>query len=272
MKLAFFSSEYIVASTLLWHSVSAQVVVPSGIGKTRTGKHVAQGNDVVTARKLSKSTKVQNINNDAAFARKLEGMYFYHGSCESVFQVNIVCDVFGDADPDLCLYQEFKAGEMIPDDREPPEDAEPIEGGGFMALEPYTSQTHVDPDDVCIFSGTFRSSSLRGVDGNVHQIPLATSEGCENVKNNYQYVLKMGMGSIDEESFLRMEFSDDGGDTFYTDDVDCPTKYKAVEYLTSSEMKGHTRSLLPLAELDNSPLYNRLPHDRLLHGRVLCPP
>ena len=80
----------------------------------------------------------------------------------------------------------------------------------------------VDEDVVCVFSGAFRkSSAFDRDDGNtvLKALPLASSNGCPTTTKNFQLVVK-GTVSEDEDDRMQieLEFSNDFGQSYYTDD------------------------------------------------------
>ena len=56
-----------------------------------------RGSTAVVKRKLSKKNK--------DIAKSIEGLYYYLGSCASIYKVTIKCGHFGN-DRDLCIYEE----------------------------------------------------------------------------------------------------------------------------------------------------------------------
>merc|ERR1712048_1223285 len=85
----------------------------------------------------------------------------------------------------------------------------------------------LNPDEVCIFEGSFRASAA--FQGNtVLPIPLASSNGCSDVTQNFQYLVKM---NIMDDGNLDFSFSDDSGFTYYTDQPkeSCEVVYTAQE-------------------------------------------
>ena len=45
----------------------------------------------------------------------IQGTYMYTNKCNNVFQATIECDLFGDGDPDLCLYSEYTIADIVAD-------------------------------------------------------------------------------------------------------------------------------------------------------------
>mmetsp|Transcript_14690 Transcript_14690/g.16530 ORF Transcript_14690/g.16530 Transcript_14690/m.16530 type:complete len:301 (+) Transcript_14690:550-1452(+) len=141
----------------------------------------------------------------------IEGAYSYVGCNLNVFQATFLCGIFGDDDPDLCLYQEVKTGQIS--DEANSTDSVPTAGGQFYNPSSFGTDMTVDPDEVCVFSGTFRASAaLKG--NNILPIPMASSNGCLQVKQNFKYSLKI---EIKEDGNLKFDYSDDGGFTYYTE-------------------------------------------------------
>ena len=60
-----------------------------------------RGSTAVVKRKLSKKNKY--VSQD--IAKSIEGLYYYLGSCASIYKVTIKCGHFGN-DRDLCIYEE----------------------------------------------------------------------------------------------------------------------------------------------------------------------
>lgn len=82
-----------------------------------------------------------------------------------------------------------------------------------------------DPNEDCVSSGTFRSSTVEK-DGRILPIPLATSSGCKSVTNNFELVVK-GQTSSDDSGNIKLDFSKNGGLSYYTDEVTCSQVYNA---------------------------------------------
>ena len=164
--------------------------------------------------------------------RSLEGVYFYTNKCHHIFQATIECGVFEDGtngpDLDLCLYSEHLVGTIM-ETEDVPGSLKPLKNGGFFQWNerlPVVGQP-MDPDNLCVFSGTFRkSSAMEGPALNA--IPLASSKGCvedlccEN-PSNFQLVVKGTLRK--EDGHLALEFSKDYGTSFYTDEITCPLAY-----------------------------------------------
>ena len=173
----------------------------------------------------------------------IEGTYLYTSRCGLVFQATIGCGGFGDDDDDLCLYSEFSLGKL----------SNSTEGGAVPLPSPFTdtdtdTETEVflipnpdvsddgsvDENVVCVFSGAFRKSSAFGRDDNdntvLKALPLASSNGCQTTTKNFQLVVK-GTVSEDEDDGkqIELEFSDDFGESYYTDDKECPLTYVAFK-------------------------------------------
>jgi len=218
-----------------------------------------------------KSSKGKSKNVSAPSSPNIEGSYVYIGCSENVFQANIDCGSFGNGDEDLCLFQEFKVGKLS---------ASTSAGAVAVASIFYTPEIGegqaTNPSESCVFSGSFRRSAT--VIGNtVLPIPLATSDGCENVKENFLYVAKFG---IMMDGKLNLSFSRDGGFEYYTDDVTCPDKY--IGYKSSSKAEYTTkRAAVAVCDASGRHLVGQQlvdtdtdleNHGRELHGRRLCPP
>jgi len=161
----------------------------------------------------------------------IEGAYSYVGCDLNVFQATFLCGIFGDDDPDLCLYQEVKRGQISDVATSP--DSVPTAGGQFYNPSSFVTDMTVDPDEVCVFSGTFRASAaLKG--NNILPIPMASSNGCLQVKQNFEYTLKI---EIKEDGNLKFDYSDDGGFTYYTEDSNSsPLLYDAMKIEDKEEL------------------------------------
>jgi hypothetical protein len=186
----------------------------------------------------------------------IEGVYHYQGCDNNVFQATIICGIFGDDDPDLCIYQEFKVGEVS---EENGLDAADVGDGSYFQPDPILDVETTSPDDACIFSGTFRASAA--LEGNkILSIPLATSNGCQKVEQNFLYTVKM---EVYDDGSLKLDFSNDGGFTYYTQEGEqCPLTYKGIKYWEMEELVARS------AEVGVCSDEGRF----LKHGRRLCPP
>ena len=163
----------------------------------------------------------------------ITGVYIYTNKCNNVFQVTIDCGIFGDEDPDLCLFSEFSRGTLV---ETPEQSSEPLpgrEGLYFLPDAAITEDGIINPDIVCEFSGTFRRSSLMVEEENgsnqlkLKALPLASSNGCGTTTTNFKLVVKGTMKKVDDEdeTILELEFSNDFGFTYYTDTKVCPHSY-----------------------------------------------
>lgn len=169
------------------------------------------------------------------FPTSFEGTYLYTNKCGLVFQATIGCGestMFGD-DDDLCLYSEFSAG-LISNSTE--DGAVPIVGtDAFFVPNPILDGSEVDKDTVCVFSGAFRKSSAFDYDdeGNILflPLPLASSNGCQVTTKNFKLVVKGTVVSEGEDGReqIELDFSDDSGVSYYTDDKECPLSYVALK-------------------------------------------
>ena len=92
----------------------------------------------------------------------------------------------------------------------------------------------INPDSLCVFSGTFRrlSSMVEEEDGGHKQfklkaVALASLIGCETTSTNLKLVVKGTMKKADDndETILNLDFSDNFGFTYYTDTKVCSRLY-----------------------------------------------
>jgi len=175
-------------------------------------------------RKLGKNGKGGKNGKISPPIESIEGAYAYVGCNLNVFHATFLCGSFGDDDPDLCLYQEVKTGQIS--DEANSTDSVPTAGGQFYNPSSFGTDMTVDPDEVCVFSGTFRASAaLKG--NNILPIPMASSNGCLQVKQNFEYSLKI---EIKEDGNLKFDYSDDGGFTYYTEGPNSsPQLYDAMK-------------------------------------------
>ena len=198
-----------------------------------------------SSRRNNKTSKKAGEGNGAGMARRssLEGTYQYLTRDDTIVQVTIVCgDVFGEDDPDLCLWSEFSQGTVL---TTPETGSEPVpgdEGLYFLANPARSDDGTMNPDRMCVLSGTFRRSSsmVEDDDGDQLQlkaIPLASSNGCKNSHTNFQLVVKGTMKKAEDEEeedahdsggmILELDVSDDFGATYYTETKVCPHTYVA---------------------------------------------
>ena len=166
-------------------------------------------------RKLSKKKKAFTPKQWAVIGtNSIQGTYMYTNKCNNVFQATIECGPFGDGDPELCMFSEYKVGDAVPEEVTGNRTSVPLQEGGYFVPNdelPLPGQL-IDPNVMCIFSGTFRASSA--MDGNiVEPIPLATSNGCPTTTTNFQTVVK---GMMKEDGNLELDFSGDYGVSYYT--------------------------------------------------------
>ena len=157
----------------------------------------------------------------------IQGTYMYTNKCNNVFQATIECDRFGDSDPDLCMFSEYTIGDIVTDC-----DDDEVSAGICVALADRNGFVKandklpvdgsiLDKDTICEFSGTFRASSA--MDGNmVKPIPLASSNGCPTTTTNFKLVVQ---GIVTEDGNLELEFSDNFGQSYYTNEKVCPKSY-----------------------------------------------
>jgi len=178
-------------------------------------------------RKLSKNSKkvAWTPQSSVTGTDAIEGVYLYTNKCNHVFQATIDCGFFGDGDGgndlDLCSFTEFKIGDPVTEC-----DEDEVLAGTCVALDdgvflkkndklPVDDESIIDPNTVCVFGGTFRASSAMDGPNTLNPIPLATSNGCPTTKTNFQTVVK---GMMQEDGTLELDFSDDYGASYYTDD------------------------------------------------------
>jgi len=192
----------------------------------------------VGRRKLSKKNKATSKEVALYKGRgSIEGTYHYYGSCNNIYKAIIECGVFGgpnNIDSDLCIYKEFSVGAIL---TEEVPDAIALDNDLFYEpkLGTYYKEGNeriekeandVDPNEVCVLSGTFRHSSTVVDKGSkVLAIPLAKSNACNTPKQscclregdeqNFQFVVK---ANILDNGDLNIDFSSDYGMKYYTDD------------------------------------------------------
>ena len=145
-------------------------------------------------RKLSKKNAALTPQSSVTGTNGIQGTYLYTNKCDAVLQVNIECGLFGDGDPDLCMFSEYTIGDIVTDC-----DAEEVpaeiclslkDGNGFVKVNDKfpVEGSIIDKDTICVLSGTFRASSA--MDGNIMlPIPLTTSNGCQTTITNFQTVV-----------------------------------------------------------------------------------
>ena len=108
-----------------------------------------------------------------------------------MFQVTIKCGLFGDSDPDLCMFSEYTMGDIVTDCDVLADICVPLEdGNGFVKVNDKfpVEGSIIDKETICVLSGTFRASSA--MDGNIMlPIPLTTSNGCQTTITNFQTVV-----------------------------------------------------------------------------------
>jgi len=169
-----------------------------------------------SSRRNNKTSKKAGEGNAAGMVRRssLEGTYQYLTRDDTIVQVTIGCgDDFGEDDPDLCLWSEFSQGTVL---TTPKTGSEPLpgkEGLHFLANPSRSDDGTINPDRMCVFSGTFRRSSsmVEDDDGDQLQlkaIPLASSNGCKNLHTNFQMVVKGTMKKVKHEEDAAARDSD----------------------------------------------------------------
>ena len=219
-----------------------------------------RGSTAVAKRKLSKKNKY--VSQD--IAKSIEGLYYYLGSCLSIYKVTIKCGTFGNRnnidDRDLCIYEEYKVGTLIVEEEgvEIPADATVLDNDNGLLFVPKEG-THfkdedgtsyeeegsdIDRNEVCVLSGTFRHSSTvvvnKGSPSRLLPIPLAKSNGCNKPTSqsccanadtqNFQFVVK---ANILDNGDLDISVSSNHGVTYYTDNISTSTEVpKEVKEVT----------------------------------------
>jgi len=180
----------------------------------------------------------------------IEGEYSYFNKCGNIFLASITCGDF-DGDKDLCLYAEYSLGNIV---EEEVAGSEPLDNGGFLVFDEAANKDSVDPNEVCIFSGTFSKSS-RVKNGKLLPTPLAVSSACQTrsedgLIDNFRLVVK---ADINDDGTLIFDFSQDFGETYTSRaSTDCPNAYigQPVEVdrrALSTDQHHHGRKLiLPL--------------------------
>jgi len=155
--------------------------------------------------------------------RKFEGTYAYPGCGGGFFRVNIDCDF----DNDLCVYEEFKVGTFYDTDLV----GEDVRDDSFISVgDPDSPNLFIKPSTVedreliCTFSGTFSASTAGKERTNeLKPIALSVSDACNDAAKAKQYVVKVA--SLFDRVYL--SFSQDGGETYYTQDQ--PRSTRKVE-------------------------------------------
>jgi len=199
----------------------------SVVGQKLSNKSGKSTNSILKKpRKLTKKKK-----NKAEQAGDIEGKFVYGGCGNNFYRAEIKCGIFSPDDQDLCLYEEFAIGSIVDTGSDK---TIQLPGGGFFLPEPTVDpeEPTVDPEKVCLISGTFRKSTMQGDD--ILPIPLATSNGCQDISLNFLFVLK---ATVMNDGNLDMSFSRDGGKTFYTDDVECPLAYVTTKAQTDDRSR-----------------------------------
>jgi len=169
------------------------------------------------ARKLSKNTK-----STATTKKLIDGAWQYVGCDNRVFSMMFSCGLGGD--PDLCLVSEIPLGKLFSTNEEGSEEVAP---GIFYLPDPLVPNDIQEEDIVglmdttCVLSGTFRASStIKGK--RILPIPLASSNGCEKETTNFKFFMK---GKVLTNGSLDLDFSNDFGETYSTEDNEKPDGY-----------------------------------------------
>lgn len=186
----------------------------------------------VIASKTKKGKKDKNNKPSPPLPANIEGDYLYKGCNDNIFKVTIGCGLFGKDDPDLCMYEETKIGTSF--DEEKP-GSFLLEGTDqfFLPFEPFAEGIEgVDDEKLCVIAGSFRASATIKK-GNIKPIPLATSNGCKNVAQNFAFFVK---GKVAEDGKLKLLFSTDSGATY-------PDAKDAREALKGGDQESSRRLL-----------------------------
>ena len=214
-----------------------------------------RGSTAVAPRKLSKKNTL--VSKEIAIAKEsIEGSYYYLGSCNGIYKVNINCGTFGKPnnidDRDLCIYEEYNVGAIIGEEEgvEIPAEATALDNGLLYVPKDGTHYkdkdrisyekegSNIDRNEVCVLSGTFRHSSTV-VRSGLLPIPLAKSNGCNKPTSqsccanadtqNFQFVVK---ASILDNGDLDIGVSSNYGYTYYTDNMSTvPQELKEIMYV-----------------------------------------
>jgi len=168
--------------------------------------------------KYAKKKKIKTI-------RKLEGTYLYPGCGGGFFQANIDCDF----DNDLCMYEEFRLGTVYNTEQV----GEDVLDDSFIPIGDPDSPSYFikqstveDPELICTFFGTFSASKAgKGIKNELKPIALSVSDSCNDASKTKQYVVKVA--SLFDRVYL--SFSQDGGETYYTQDQPRSTAKVATE-------------------------------------------
>jgi len=158
--------------------------------------------------------------------RKFEGTHFYPGCGGGFYEAKIYCDY----DKDLCMYEEFRAGTVYPADELGGED---VSDDSYISIGNPDSPSYfikqstiVDPKLICTFFGTFSASKAgKGKTNELKPIALSVSDACNDDSKAKQYVVKVA--SLFDRVYL--SFSQDGGETYYTQDQPRMTATIATE-------------------------------------------
>lgn len=197
------------------------------IYENKKGEEVVKEDGCEFVAKKPESRCSKTVNGDKVFDKcaktcknhkfSLEGTRMYLGCSTELYEMSIGCGMFGDDDPDLCMVRSVRVATVVMGE-EGENVVEPDEAYGLDIED-------IDGTVTCVASGVF---SMDRIVGDVIQpIPMVSSEACSNVENDYQYVMK---GLIDRKNdSIKVSFSADYGFTYYTDEIDTPKVYEAVE-------------------------------------------
>jgi hypothetical protein len=225
-------------------TMAAQFATPPSSNRKLSKNHAAGGGNNSSSGMLPPPSSVTGMDG-------IEGVYLYTNKCNNVFQAIIECGLFGD-DPDLCLYSEYTIADIVADcddDEVSAGTCEAVDDGVFFKKNDKlpVDGSSIDPNNVCIFSGTFRASSAMDGRNMLHPIPLASSNGCPTTTANFQLVVQ---GMVMDDGDLELEFSDNFGQSYYTKEKVCPNSY--IGRKVSDDIVDQTRALARVDDGDGT--------------------
>ena len=120
------------------------------------------------------------------------------------------------------------------------------DGNGFIKVNDKLPEdgSIIDKDTICVCSGTFRASSAMDGRNVLHPIPLASSNGCSTTTTNFKLVVQ---GMMKEDGTLELEFSDNFGQSYYTNEKVCPKSYIGQKLPDDIVDRGRALALFPEA-------------------------